>query len=120
MHGQTKFYPANADGSIDSNSYRQVIETSGLVITHDRSTDFKNDTAKHFRLFIEANEVKCEFKDPKKPKNYFVPVGELGMVTEDKKIIDYSVPLSGERTPSARVKNSKVYTLDYQVLGYIQ
>ncbi|MDI1356118.1 MAG: hypothetical protein PSX36_14460 [bacterium] len=116
---QTTIYFANADGTIDKNSYRHIIEATGLVITHDKTTLFANDTAYNFILSVNANSINCDFLDPstKKVKG---PQGCLGRLDADKKIIEYSAESNNHDRCPSYIKDSKIYSFDNKVLAFIQ
>jgi hypothetical protein len=116
---QTTLYFSNPDGTIDKNNYRLVIQSSGLVIMHDKMTSFKNDTAYDFILMVDSNNVNCDFRDPISKKVKGIQ-GNLGRLDADKKIIDYNAKLNNHETHPSYIKDSKIYSFDNKILAFIE
>jgi hypothetical protein len=118
---QTTLYFTNADGTIDKNSYRYVIHSSGLVITHDKITSFKNDTAYNFVLLVDSNKINCEFIKVKthSGKRLDHLQGNLGYLTADKKIIECGAKVNHHETRPSYIKDSKIYSFDNKILAFI-
>src|SRR5690349_21544697 len=85
---QTTLYFADSNGHMDRNSFRYVVQSSGLVITHDKTTSFRSDTAHNFVLLVDSNLVKCVWR--RKPAKAVDIQGQLGYLSADKKIIELS------------------------------
>jgi hypothetical protein len=122
LRSQTTLYFANPDGTIDRNTYMRVIQSSGLLIIHDKTTSYKNDTAFNFVLLVDSNRINCEFKkmrthDGKKEHRL---QGNLGYVTTDKKIIEFAAKLNHHETRPSYIKDSKIYSFDDKVLAFIE
>jgi hypothetical protein len=118
---QTKLFFADADGTIDRNSYRLIIQSTGLVITHDKSTFFRSDTAKYFILAVDSNYVHCDFRDKvtKEPSGLLANL-VLGRLDADKKIIDFAAEQNHHDRRPCYIKDSKIYSPDNKVVAFIE
>lgn len=115
---QTTLYSVNSNEQIDRTSFRQVLQSSGLVILHDKSTSFKNDTAHNFILLVEGNTVKCDWKN--KPAKAADVKGELGYLTSDKKIIEQGEKENNRHLKSSYVKGNYIYNSEHERVGYFE
>src|SRR5690349_10383803 len=120
LFAQTRFYLALPDGTCDSSSYREIIQSSGRVITHDETTSFRSDTTRNFRMLVENNKIHGEFLSvPRGGKDNETVDVILGWVNEKREILDSSVQINGVASPSAFIRYSKVYGMDGNLMGYI-
>jgi hypothetical protein len=115
---QTTLYFATSDGHMDKNSFRYVIQTSGLVITHDKTTSFKSDTTHNFILLVDSNMVKCDWR--KKPVKAVDVQGQLGYLTPDKKIIELSEKENNRHLKPSYIKGNKIYNFENQLVAFIE
>ncbi len=118
MSGQTTLYYATYTGAKDDYSYRIVDHATGQMVTHDKTTAFRNDTAFNFILIIDANKVKCSFKNH--PPQTEDITGELGYLTVDKKIIELGDKKAQRQTRPSYIKENKIYDFDNKIVAYIE
>lgn len=118
-NAQTFLYFANADGTIDQRNFRQIDHSSGIVIFHDQTTGFANDTASRFVLMVEENTISCRFMSKRPGQHENIP-GILGRLTNDKQIINEAGLLNGRQDPPCYIRDHKIYSADHRYLALIE